>query len=72
MNDFVTFQQDQTAQKLLGKASYQLQGETPEVMTFDKFVKVHPEKLSRDAEMAAEVEALHKVDHTVLIRRILL
>jgi len=33
----------------------------------DELVQVHTEKLSRDAKMAAEVEALGEVDHTVLV-----
>ena len=36
-------------------------------MCLDELVQVHTEKLSRDAKMAAEVEALHEVDHAVLV-----
>lgn len=40
-------------------------------MTFDEFVKIHAQKLGRDAKMAPEVEALCKADHAMSILGIL-
>lgn len=40
-------------------------------MTLDELVKVHAKKLGRNTQMAAEVEALRKIDHAMLVLRIL-
>lgn len=46
MYDFLTFQQHQAVKELFGEATYEFQREAPEVMTLDKFVEIHAQKLS--------------------------
>ena len=41
-------------------------------MTLDELVEVHAQELGRDAQVTTEVEALRKVDHAMLVSRILL
>lgn len=71
MYDFVTLQEHQTAQQLLCKASDKFQRKPSEVVALDELVEVHAKKLSRDAEVTTEIEALGKVHHAVLVLRIL-
>ena len=66
MNDLVLLKQVQRAEELLGEPSDQFQRESAEGVGFDELVEVHVEELGGDAEMAAEVEAMCKVDHAVL------
>ena len=42
VDHFLAVQEHKTAQHLLGEASNELERETPEVVRFDEFVKVHP------------------------------
>lgn len=42
-----------------------------EIMAFDELVKVHAQKLGRDAKMATEVKALHKGHHAIFVSRVL-
>jgi len=71
VDDFVLLQQVQRAEQLLGEASDEFQGEAAERVRLDEFVEVHIQKLGRDAQMAAEVETVGKVDHAVLVLGVL-
>lgn len=72
VNDLVHLKKKQTAQKLLREPPNELQGEPLKAIIFNKLVKVHVKKFSREAKMATEVETLREVDHTMSVRRILL
>ena len=72
MNDFVTFKENETTQQLLSEAPDKLQGESSKLVCLDELVEIHPQKLSRDAQMAAKVEALHKMNHTMFALGILM
>ena len=65
MYDSVTLQQDEAAQQLLCKAPDKLQGKSSEFVSLDELVQVHSKKLSRNAQVTAKVETLHKFDHAV-------
>ena len=67
MNDLVMVQQDETLKKLFSESPNELQRETSEVVCLDEFVQVHAEKVSGYAKVAAEVEALVKVNNAVFL-----
>ena len=71
VDDFLLLQQIERAQHLLGEPPDELDRETSEGVRLDEFVEVHIEKLSRDAQMATEVEMLGHLDDVVLLVRIL-
>lgn len=71
MNDLVHLKKKQTAQKLFGKTSNELQRESFEAIIFNELVEIHIKKFSRKAKMATEVETLREVDHAMSICRIL-
>lgn len=65
MDDLVAFQKYEATQQLLREAPDKLHGKPFEFVCLDKLVEIHPQKLSRDAQMAAEVEALHEMNHAM-------
>lgn len=71
VDDLLGFQQEKTAEKLLGKAANDFYRETTECVRLDELVEVHVQQFCGDTEMSAEVEALSEVDHAVLVLRIL-
>lgn len=71
MDDLLLLQQIQRTEHLLRKAPNHLEREATEGVGLDEFVQVHIQKFCRNAEMIAEVEAVSKVDHAVLVVRVL-
>ena len=67
----LALEKGQGAQHLLGKPTDQREREALELIGLDELVEVHAQKLGRNTEMAAEVEAVGKIDHAVLVFRIL-
>lgn len=59
------------AQHLFGESSDEFERKPAEGIGFDEFVEIHVKKLGRNAEMAAEIETVSEVDHTMPILRIL-
>ena len=72
MYDLFAPQKNQAIEHLFGETPNQLQRKALEVMRFDELVEVHPKQLRGDAEMAAEVEALYKIDSAEPTFRILI
>lgn len=71
VDDLLLLQKNQRGQDLLAETTDQTQREALELVCFDELVQVHAKQLRGDAKMASEVEALCKVDHTVLVVGIL-
>ena len=71
MNNFVLLEQQETTKELLGETADDLRRETTERIGLDELVKIHIKKLSRDAKVATEVEALDEVDHAMFVVGIL-
>ena len=71
MDDFMLLEQQEAAEELLGETTNDFQGEPTESVRLDKLIQIHVEKLSGDAEMATEVEALDEANHAMLVQRIL-
>lgn len=71
VDDLVLLEKIQRAEHLLRHAPNQLQGEATECVGFYEFVEIHVQQFGRDTEMSTEVEALSKVDHAVLVLRVL-
>jgi len=71
VDDPVLLEQIEGAENLLGKPADQPKREATEGIRLDELVKIHVQKLGRDAEMAAEVETVSEVDHAMLVMRIL-
>lgn len=70
--NLVHLEKKQTTQKLFGEPPNELQGEPLEAIIFNKLVKVHIKKFSREAKMATEVETLREVNHAMPVRGVLL
>lgn|SRR5690242_940711 len=67
----LTLQQNQRAQHLLAETADKTRGKALELVCLDELVQIHAKKLGRYAKMPTEVEALRKVDHTMLVVGIL-
>ena len=71
VNDALALKQTQRAEHLLRETSDERKGEAFEFVRLDELVQVHAQQFGRDAEMAAEIEALREVDHAVLVLGVL-
>lgn len=71
VNNPVLLQEAQRAQHLLSESPDELQREATERIRLDEFVEVHIQQLSRDTQMAAEVETVREVDHAVFVLGVL-
>jgi hypothetical protein len=67
VNDPLSLQQNQRGEHLFAKATDESGRKALELVSLDELVQVHTKELSRDTQMATEVEALCEVDHAVLV-----
>jgi hypothetical protein len=67
MYDALAFQQTKGAKHLFREAPDKRKREALEFIGFYKFVQVHAEEFSGDAQMATEVKTLREVDHAVFV-----